>query len=129
MKKDKTMTMIGTVMAAGGIPIVLIWMSMLFIGRMVNEEIPLFFTVFIILGAVGAFVGLANGVMIIRSNDSTKMLQTIFAAVTALFSLPGGFMFLQMNWFFAMVPVVLFGFGPSAYYLVRIYDAYNERRM
>ena len=129
MKKDKTITTIGTVMAAGGIPIILIWFSMLAIGRMVSEDIPLFFSIFNIVGAIGAFASFANGIMIIKDYAATKTVQIVLAAFTAVLSLPGGVMFFQMQWYFAAVPVFLFAFGPSAYYLLKIYDAYNDRKL
>jgi len=129
MKKDKTMTMIGTVMTAGGVPIILIWATMLVIGNLVNESVPTFFSVFLIAGVIGAFLSLANGIMIIKNSAATKKVQLVFAAATALLSLPGAILFFQMQWYFAAIPVFLFAFGPSAYYLVKIHDAYNERRM
>ena len=129
IEKDKTLNMIGIVMMAGAIPVALVWISMLVVGGMINGEVPAFFSAFIIAGTVGALLGLANGFMVVRQNDSTKKLRFSFAIIIALLSLPGGVMFIQMNWNFASIPVLLFGFGPSAYYLVKIYDAYNERKL
>jgi len=129
MKKDKAMTIIGTVLMAGGIPVTLIWASMQAIGGMINAEMPPYFSAFTILGAIGSIVGMANGVMIVKDRPATKKVQIGLAAATAVFSLPGVVMFIQMAWYFAAVPVFLFGFGPSAYYLVRIYDAYSERKL
>ena len=117
------------VLIAGGIPITLIWISMLVIGGLVNEAVPPTFPAFTIIGAFGAMLGLVNGIMINRNRASTEKVQIVLAISTAVLSLPGGVMFFQMYWYFAALPVFLFGFGPSAYYLLKVYDAFSERKM
>jgi len=129
MKPDRTITIIATVLMAGGIPVALIWISMLVIGGLVNIELPSYFPVLIIIGAFAALLGMVNGILITKNKTAARKIQTIFAAVTAGLSIPGGVMFVLMSWYFAAIPVFLFGFGPSAYYLLKIYDAHNDRKM
>ena len=132
MKKDKKITVIAIVMTAGGIPLALIWASMMAIGGLVNSGVPAYFSSFIIAGAAGALVAMINGIMINRKSNANgaaaMKAQIVLAVLTAVLSLPGGVMFILMEWYFAAIPTLLFGFGLSAYYLLRVYDAYSDKK-
>ena len=102
---------------------------MLVIGGLVNIELPMYFPILIIIGAFAAVLGMVNGIIISKNKPATRKIQIIFAAATAGLSVPGGVMFVLMYWYFAAIPVFLFGFGPSGYYLLKMYDAHNDRKM
>ena len=129
MKKDKRISVVAMVMTGGGIPITLIWICMLGFGGLVKGGVPPYFNAFSIAGAAGAFIAIINGVLINKNKAATGKARIAFAVLTAALSLPGSVMFLFMTWYFAALPAFLFGFGPSAYYLLRVYDEHSDRKI
>jgi hypothetical protein len=113
-------------MISAGILGVIGWLLLFFLGYLLSggrtdgvNEMAVEFVIPIVTGVIGAVFSLITGVMIVAKRTLPGKVRISFAVLTALLYLPAIVLLSSLWWFFAAVPVFLFGVAPPVIYLVR----------